>query len=151
MKSLALVTSALFLALVGSSATAAQTSEKFSIAKIVPFDKAVPGQILELHLAGLDAGVGATMLRPEDFRIDITQDGVEQTIRARIVLPILTTETHPDGTVEEMKSSQSVSFVVPRGLHTGEAEVVVSYKGQHSEAAKLTWSGRCAQLWPVFQ
>jgi hypothetical protein len=138
MKSQALITYTLLLILVGHAATTAQNADRVRISRISPYDKGVPGQILELHVEGLAGGANATMLPLEDFQIEVTQDGVKQTIRARVVSPTMTRETNPDGTVGEMKRLQNVSFVVPQGLHSGEVEVRVSYKDQQSDAVRLT-------------
>ena len=138
MKFLELITCALLLLLVGSVVTTAQNVDRVRISRIAPYDKGVPGQILELHVEGLAGGAANTMLPLEDFQIEVTQDGVKQTIRARVVSPTMTRETNPDGTAGEMKRLQNVSFVVPQGLHTGEVEVRVSYHDQHSDAVGLT-------------
>src|SRR6266853_4712440 len=103
MKSLALITGALILIFVGHAATAAQNADRVRISRIAPYDKAVPGQILELHVEGMAGGANATMLPLEDFQIEVTQDGVKQTIRARVVSPTMTREINPDGTMGEMK------------------------------------------------
>src|SRR5260370_2697851 len=133
MKSLALTTCALLLILVGCAATAAQNADRVRISRIAPYDKAVPGQILELHFEGLAAGANAPMLPLEDFQIEVTQAVVKQTILARVVSPTMTRETNPDGTVGEMKRLQTVSFLAPQGLHPGEVAVLVSYHNQQSD------------------
>ncbi|HYR74856.1 MAG TPA: hypothetical protein VEM96_03350 [Pyrinomonadaceae bacterium] len=138
MKSLALIPGALLLILMGYAAAAAQNAERVRISRIVPYDKGVPGQILEFQVEGLAGGANTTMLPLEDFQIEVTQDGIKQTIRARVVSPTITRETNPDGTVGEVKRLQNVGFVVPQGLHPGEVEVRLSYHDQHSDPVRLT-------------
>jgi hypothetical protein len=101
-----------------------------------PYDKGVPGLILELQVAGL-GGTLETSLPAEDFTVEVTQDGVAQKIKARLVRHTMTAENNADGTQGEFKSFYNVSFVVPQGLHPGEASVLLSYRNKHSDQASL--------------
>ncbi|PYS23508.1 MAG: hypothetical protein DMF72_08905 [Acidobacteria bacterium] len=120
----------LFLTLIAlaPSVLVAQVEASFRVVKIQPFDKAVPGEILELRVEGLGGGPPAKLLPPEDFQVEVSQDGATQQARLRGVLPTLSREPNSDGTPGEMKPFQSVSFVVPHGLHPGAAQVVLVYK-----------------------
>jgi hypothetical protein len=72
------------------------------------------------------------------LRILLTQDGATKTARARTAAPVLTRETPPGAAGPGgMKTFQALTFVVPRGLHAGEAEVVVSFRGRRSAPFKL--------------
>src|SRR5439155_6703844 len=124
LKSIGQFTFALVVVILAQVEATAQTDSSFRISKIVPYDKAVPGQIMELQVEGLGGAPPVTLLPPEDFQVEVTQDGVQQTVRPRLVLPTLNRERNRDGSVGEMKPFQNVSFVVPHGLHPGEVHVV---------------------------
>lgn len=129
-----------FLCLVAvmlSQAVRSQTPGSLRVTRIQPFDKAVPGQILELNVEGLDSGP-TTLLPREDFRVEVTQDGITQEARLRLVLPTITRARNPDGTPGEVKPIHNISFVVPRGLHAGNAEVTLYHKGTKANSIPLT-------------
>ncbi len=128
----------LFALIVLGGAAVAQVEPSFRVVKIQPFDKAVPGEILELRVEGLGGAPPAKLLPPEDFQVEVSQDGVAQQARLRLVLPTLTREQNRDGTPGEMKPFQSVSFVVPHGLHPGPAQVVLLYQLKRSDPLPLT-------------
>lgn len=132
----ALVLLCLFTIAVSRIATG-QSSSPFQVTRIQPFDKAVPGQILELLVEGLSASP-TTLLPPEDFRVEVTQDGIAQDARLRLVLPSITRPRNADGSPGEVRPIQTVSFVVPRGLHPGAANVTLSYKGAKANPLALT-------------
>ena len=119
-------------------AAIAQSAPPFHVTKIVPFDKVVPGQILEIQIEGLGGTPPVKLLSPEDFQVEVTQDGVKQPARVRLVLPTMSRERNADGTTGEMKGFQNVSFVVPHGLHPGPAELALIHKGRQSDPIKLT-------------
>jgi hypothetical protein len=137
-KSLAQISCVLLLVLVTQAAAAAQTDPSFRISKILPYNKAVSGQIMELQVEGLGGAPPATLLPPEDFQVEVTQDGVKQMVRPRLVLPTMSREGNSNGTLGEMKGFQSVSFVVPHGLHPGDAQVGLLYQGKQSNTIPLT-------------
>jgi len=115
-----------------------QTESSFRVSKILPFDKAVPGQIMELQVEGLGGGPPVKLLPPEDFQVEVAQDGVKQQIRPRLVLPMMSRTKNSDGTMGEMAPFQSVSFVVPHGLHPGDVQVALLYQGKQSNVMTLT-------------
>ena len=92
MRSVLLIPIALLLILVaqvvGQTAGIAQNAPAFRVTKITPYDKAVPGQIMELQVEGLGGAPPVTMLPPEDFQIEVTQDGVKQQEARLQVLPL---------------------------------------------------------------
>ncbi|HEX6182628.1 MAG TPA: hypothetical protein VFZ44_01875, partial [Pyrinomonadaceae bacterium] len=120
---------------------AAQSVGTLRIAEVGPYERAVPGQILELRVEGFDE----RFISPppgDALRILLTQDGSTLTARARTATPTMVRESRPAGDggapgAVGMKAYQSLTFVVPRGLHAGEAEVVVSYRGRKSAPFKL--------------
>jgi hypothetical protein len=148
---------ALLVALACPALVVAQTGGALSIASVGPYDRVVPGQIVELRVEGF----GERFMSPpagDALRIEVTQDGSTQTARARAATPVFIRDSstpdagggvpasggrpasggEPAGTgLAGMKAYQAVSFVVPRGLHVGEAEVVVAYRGRRSAPAKL--------------
>ena len=138
LKSIAQLLCVLLVVILTQALATAQTDPSFRISKIVPYDKAVPGQILELQVEGLGGAPPVTMLPPEDFQVEVTQDGVKQLAHVRIVLPTMSREQNSGGTMGEMKPFQNVSFVVPHGLHSGEANIVLVYKSKESNLMTLT-------------
>ena len=118
---------------------AAQPAGVLRIAEAAPSGRAVPGQIIELRVEGFDEHL--TSPPPGDaLRVLLTQDGSTLTASARTTAPTMGREPRPaqDGAAPALKSYQSLTFVVPRGLHAGEAEVVVSYRGRKSAPFKLS-------------
>jgi hypothetical protein len=126
----------LFL-LLCAPAVLAQGGGSFRIASVFPYDRVVPGQIVELRVENL----GEQLLGPppgDALRILLTQDGATKTVSARTANPGMVRETAPGASAPgELKPMESISFVVPRGLHVGEAEVVVSFRGRKSPPFKL--------------
>lgn len=126
----------ILLLFVTISINAQQTS--FTVAGIKPFEKAVPGQIMEVLIEGLGSGSSPVMIPETDFAVVVSQDGVAQTAKVRIAKFTMIRDTKPNGsnanTMEfsgvQMRAYHAVSFVVPQGLHPGPAEVIASYKGQ---------------------
>ena len=129
----------LMLLLTASVIVPSQQSS-FTVASIRPFDKAVPGQVMELMIEGIGSGAAPTVVPATDFRIEVLQDGVKQKAKVRIVKFMMMREVNPakassnTNTVDiggmQLRVYQAVSFVVPQGLHPGSAEVVASYKGK---------------------
>ena len=73
----------IFLALLLMTTGRAQQS-LFTVASIKPFDKAVPGQIMEVLIEGLTPGAEPVILPETDFKIDVLQDGVSQKAKVRL-------------------------------------------------------------------
>src|SRR5437660_5641610 len=138
LKSIAQISYAQVVVIFALAITTAQTDPAFRILKILPYSKAVSGQIMELQVEGLGGAPPVTLLPPEDFQVEVTQDGVKQEVRPRLVLPMMSRERNSDGSTGEMKPFQNVSFVVPHGLHPGAANVVLVYKNKESNLLTLT-------------
>jgi hypothetical protein len=124
---------------------AAQTEAPLRIAEAAP-SSAVPGQIVELRVENFDERF-ITPPPGDALRILVTQDGSTLTARARTATPTMVRESRPAGNdgspgLAGMKTYQALTFVVPRGLHAGEAEVVVSYRGRKSAPFKLNIAER---------
>src|SRR6266478_4700964 len=119
---------ALVLVILAQAVATAQTNPSFRISKILPYDKAVPGQIMELQVEGLGGAPPVTLLPVDDFQVEVMQDGVKQQVRPRLVLPTMSRERSSDGAMGEMKPFQNVSFVVPHGLHSGGVQIVLIYQ-----------------------
>ncbi len=135
----------LLLCLSSVESARAQKSQGFQVAKIDPYDRAVPGQILTLEVEGLEGGAWPLMLRPEDFKLTVSQDGVSQKAKIRTVTAMLKSDpqrpSDRDATppVErKMRPYQSVGFVVPAGLHAGDADLTLAYRGRRGNSIKLT-------------
>lgn len=138
LRSLVQISCALLVVIFAHNAIATQTETSFRVSKIAPFDKAVPGQIFELQVEGLGGAPPVKLLPPEDFEIEVTQDGVKQQVRPRLVLPGMSRLRNSDGTMGEMLPVQNVSFAVPHGLHPGTVSVVLFYQGKPANAMTLT-------------
>lgn len=115
----------------------------FTVAAIKPYDKAVPGQVMDVLIDGLGSGATPTIIPATDFRVEVSQDGVTQTATVRLAKFTMIQEAQSSNrnTIEfggmKMRPYQAVSFVVPKGLHPGPAEVIVSYRGERGNAVPL--------------
>lgn len=126
--------------------TEGQESRTFQVTGVVPYDKAVAGQIMELTVAGFQGGAASPILPVEDFRLVISQDGVSQDAKIRTVTSTLRSDFgRNDGTkpvartdLLKLRPFQSVRFVVPQGLHPGAAELTLSYQGKNGNSIGLT-------------
>jgi hypothetical protein len=137
-KSIAQLSSSVLVLIFAYALATAQPDSAFHVSKILPYDKAVPGQILELQVEGLGGAPPVKLLPPTDFRVEVTQDGVKQQATLRLVLPTMSRTQNSDGTMSAMQPFQNVSFVVPHGLHPGEAGVVLFHQGKQGNAMTLT-------------
>src|SRR3977135_3057846 len=138
LKSIAQVSHALVVVTFALAITTAQTDPSFRVSKILPYDKAVPGQIMELQVEGLGGAPPVKLLPAGDFQVEVMQDGVKQKVRPRVVVPTISRERNSDGSTGEMKPFQNVSFVVPHGLHPGNVNVVLLYQSKQSNLMTLT-------------
>jgi hypothetical protein len=134
---------AIVFALSAPAPATAQTDGALRIAGVSLYDRAAPGQIMELRVEGF----GERFTSPPEngeLRVLLTQDGATQTAAARTAAPMFVRENPaaggppaPGDAPPGMKAFQGVGFVVPRGLHAGAAEVVVEYRKQRSAPFKL--------------
>jgi hypothetical protein len=124
----------LILLIVTTSLTVRPQQTSFTVAKVRPYDKAVPGQVMEVLIEGITPGTAPMILPATDFNVDVSQDGVSQKAKVRDTKFSMIRELKPEGTNTsadaKMRVYHAVSFVVPKGLHPGPAEVIASYKGQ---------------------
>ena len=135
----------LVLLMLTASLTVQSQQSSFTVAGIKPYDKAVPGQIMEVLIEGLGSGATPTIIPATDFNVEVSQDGVTQTAKVRLVTFTMIREATPEtsnrNTIDyagmKMSVYQAVKFVVPKGLHPGAAEVVASYKGQRGNSVGL--------------
>src|SRR5687767_13468256 len=121
----------------GQAAQPRQNDAALRINAVAPYPRVAPGQIIELRVEGFDERFISPP--PGDvLSILLTQDGATTEARVRTTAPTLVREAPatPDGPVG-MKQLQSMTFVVPRSLRAGEAEVAVSYRGRRSAPFKL--------------
>lgn len=128
-----------------TTAITVRPQQSFNVDSIKPYNKAVPGQVMEVLIEGLTSDATPIVLPATDFKVEVSQDGVTQTAKVRIVKFSMIREMNPESsnrnTVDfagmKMRPYQAVSFVVPKGLHPGPAEVVASYKGQRGNAIAM--------------
>jgi hypothetical protein len=126
----------LVLLIVTPAFTVRSQQPSFKVAGIKPFDKAVPGQVMEVLIEGLTSGTSPTILPATDFKVDVSQDGVNQTANIRLTKFTMIRDFDPKNPTSivdpnaKMRVYHVVSFVVPKGLHPGAAEVVTSYKNK---------------------
>jgi hypothetical protein len=99
---------------------------------------------MDVLIEGLTNGTAPTVLPESDFTVDVSQDGVSQTAKVRITKFTMVSDFDPrktNGVVDiasmKMRPYHAVGFVVPKGLHPGPAEVIVSYKGQRGNPISL--------------
>jgi hypothetical protein len=123
-------------------AATVRAQESFTVAGIRPFNKAVPGQIMEVLIEGLASGGLPTMLPASDFKVEVAQDGVSQRANVRITKFTVIQQRSADSSggdsaILKMIPYHLVSFVIPKGLHPGPSEVIVTYKGQRGNAVAL--------------
>lgn len=123
----------------------------FTVAGLKPFDKAVPGQVLEVLFEGLSSGAVPVMIPETDFTVAVSQDGITQPAKVRIAKFTMVRDFNAENSKNpgtsnksmvdfggmKMRAFHAVSFVVPQGLRPGPAEVVASYKGQRGNAVGL--------------
>ncbi|HEX8560376.1 MAG TPA: hypothetical protein VF668_19930 [Pyrinomonadaceae bacterium] len=133
---------ALLFALNCHAQAVAQDDASLRVVEVGPYNRVAPGQIVELRVEGL----GERLIAPPDgdtLQILLTQDGETLKARARTAAPGFIRELTPAagaagaGGPAGMKAFQGLTFVVPRGLRAGEAEVVVSHRGRRSAPFRL--------------
>jgi virulence-associated protein VagC len=117
-------------------------SQQFNVAGIKPYDKVVPGQVMDVLIEGLGSDATPTTFPATDFSVEVLQDGVAQLAKVRLARFTMVREANARGnTVDfagtKMRAYQAVTFVVPKGLHPGAAEVVVSFRGQRGNSTAL--------------
>ena len=115
----------------------------FNVAGIKPYDKAVPGQVMEVLIEGLGSAATPMAFPATSFSVEVSQDGVSQLAKVRIAKFTMIPEANPEDSKTtdfagmKMRPYQAVMFVVPKGLHPGAAEVVVSFKGQRGNPVSM--------------
>ena len=121
----------------------------FTVAGLKPFDKAVPGQVIEVLIEGLSSGATPMMIPETEFEVAVSQDGITQPAKVRIAKFTMVRDMNAESAKKPNKSAvdlaggmkmrayHAVSFVVPPGLRPGPAEVVASYKGHRGNAVSL--------------
>ena len=133
------------LLMVTTSLTVRAQKSSFTVEGVRPYDKAVPGQIMDVLIEGLGS-LDSPMILPEtDFKIEVSQDGVKHNAKVRLTKFTMIREVKTDGTSRntvdfsgiKMRAYQAVSFVVPKGLHPGAAEVIASYKGKRGNPVAM--------------
>lgn len=122
-----------------------RSQSSFTVAGIKPYDKAVPGQVMDVLIEGLSSGFEPVVLPETDFNVEVLQDGVRQKAKVRLTKYTMVSDRTPQSSSEnnveiagiKMTAYQAVSFVVPQGLHPGRAEVSVKYKGKRGNSIAL--------------
>lgn len=131
----------LLVLLIVTTSITVRPQTSFKVAGIRPYDKAVPGQVMEVLIEGITSGTAPAVLPPTDFKVEVSQDGVTQTATLRITKFTMIRDFDPknpgsinDNSAAKMRVYHVVTFVVPKGLHPGPAEVITSYKGKRGNS-----------------
>ena len=74
----------LSLALLLETTSFAVQAQSFNVEGIKPFDKAVPGQVMEVLIEGLGSLEGPMVLPESDFKVEVLQNGVKQKAKVRL-------------------------------------------------------------------
>jgi virulence-associated protein VagC len=135
----------LALLMVTTSLTLVAQQTSFKVEGIKPFDKAVPGQVMEVLIEGLGSLEGPMIIPESDFRIEVSQDGVKQKAKVRLTRFTMIRDMTAAGSKPNtshfsgvpMRAYHAVSFVVPKGLHPGPTEVIASYKGKRGNPVAM--------------
>jgi hypothetical protein len=141
----------LLVLLLVTTINAHSQQSSFTVAGIKPFEKAVPGQVMEVLIEGLSSGGAPVMISETEFEVAVSQDGVTQPAKVRIAKFTMVRDMNAEksknsrgsnkNTIDfsgmKMRAYHAVSFVVPQGLHPGPAEVIASYKGQRGNPVGL--------------
>jgi len=135
----------LVLLMVTTSLTVRPQQSSFTVDSIKPYDKAVPGQVMEVLIEGLSSDAAPMVIPAKDFKVEVSQDGVTQKAKVRITKFTMIRETNPESsnrnTIDfagmKMRAYHAVSFVVPKGLRPGPAEVIASYKGRRGNSIRM--------------
>ncbi len=131
----------LVLLCLSNSITAHTQQSSFTVAGIKPFEKAVPGQVMEVLIEGLGLGTAPMMIPETDFKVIVSQDGIAQEAKVRIAKYTMVRERNPDSVNDvagmKLQIYRSVSFVVPQGLRPGPAQVIASYKGHQGNPVSM--------------
>ena len=127
----------------------AQT-DSFHIEQISPYARAVPGQIIEARVAGLSE-TPTIMVNPNDVTVELTQDANKLEVRPRTASNTFVSKSPEPATsqgppdLSKMQALWSMGFVVPKGLHPGEVDVVVVYGQRRTPPSKLIIETRPAR------
>ncbi|MBV9924675.1 MAG: hypothetical protein JOZ96_06490 [Acidobacteria bacterium] len=115
----------------------AQGGDEMRVTSVFPSERVVPGQIVELRVEGMAEELLAP---PADgsLRVTLKQDGATKAAAVRTAVPgMFRMKASGAAAPGEMKSMHSIGFAVPKGLHVGEAELVISLRGLKSAPFKL--------------
>src|SRR5215475_13312229 len=115
----------------------AQTKEA-KIEQVIPYETAVPGQMLSLVVTGLEMESLLTEIPLTDFTIDVIQNGATFKAQIRAASQI----SKWDAKTSELKAGVSLLFTVPQGPQEGEASLSLFYRGVRNGSAKLTIATR---------
>ena len=73
-----------------------RSQQAFTVAGIKPFDKAVPGQIMDVLIEGLNSDPVSMPLPATAFKVELSQDGITQIAKVRIVKSTMVREMNPE-------------------------------------------------------
>ena len=68
----------------------------FTVAGIRPYDKAVPGQVMEVLIEGLGSRAAPMIIPETDFKVEVLQDGTTQKAKVRITKFTMIRELNAD-------------------------------------------------------
>jgi len=124
--------------------TATAQTPLFRIDQLGPYARAVPGEIIQARIEGL-AESPTTMISPKDLEVELTQGATQLKVPARTATNMFVSKSPQQGRpstaqpdISQMKPLWGIGFLVPKGLQTGDVDVVVIYQSQRTDAVKLT-------------
>jgi hypothetical protein len=68
----------LLVLLMVTTPVAVRSQQAFTVTSIKPFDKAVPGQVMDVLIEGLNSDAAPMPLPATAFKVEVSQDGVTQ-------------------------------------------------------------------------
>jgi len=86
----------LLLVMLTASLTVRPQQPSFTVASIKPYNKAVPGQVMEVLIEGLSSGATPTVIPATSFKVEVSQDGITQAAKVRIAKYTMIREGNPE-------------------------------------------------------
>lgn len=122
-------------------APAPSMSQEVHIESLFPYNTVVPGQIVNLSATGVGEKSFYEQVSQDGFKIQITQDGAIHEAKIGSVGASMSRIGSPP----TMRICRSISFIIPRGLHEGEAQLTLIHQKRRSNPMTLNILSRPAK------